>query len=72
MGIILKNSPIFCKIQKQMKYPLYGGIIRSLYKEQVDKGQLKVRSSVVNFNQPFRKSCSFTMPPELALQEIEY
>lgn len=59
-------------MQKQLKYPLYGGVIYSFYKQQVDDGQLKVRSSLTNFNQPFRRSCSFTTPPEFALREIDY
>lgn len=53
----------------QLKYPLYGGVANSLYKEQMEKGYLRVHSSIYNFNQPFRKSNSFTMPPELSLRE---
>ncbi|XP_033226195.1 uncharacterized protein LOC117178814 [Belonocnema kinseyi] len=59
-------------INKQLKHPLYGGIISSFYKQQVEDGQLKVHSSLTNFNQPFRKSCSFTTPPEFALREIDH
>ena len=59
-------------MKKQMKYPLYGGVNLSIYKQLVDDGQLKVRSTVTNFNQPFRRTCSFTTPPELSIREVNY
>ncbi|XP_051161502.1 uncharacterized protein LOC127281690 [Leptopilina boulardi] len=55
----------------QLKYPLYGGVANSLYKEQMEKGYLKLHSTICNYNQPFRKSNFFTMPPELSLREVD-
>ncbi|XP_012259005.2 uncharacterized protein LOC105687730 [Athalia rosae] len=59
-----------CNTQKHLKYPLYGGATaQSYYKSQLDRGTLRVRSEIKDFNEPFRRSCSFTTPPDLALRE---
>ncbi|XP_043465432.1 uncharacterized protein LOC122500531 [Leptopilina heterotoma] len=60
-----------CTVNIQLKYPLYGDVANSLYKEQIQKGSLKQHSSICNFNQPFRRCNSFTMPPELSLQDAD-
>ncbi|XP_015589180.1 uncharacterized protein LOC107264909 isoform X2 [Cephus cinctus] len=55
--------------EKYLKYPLYGGAINTYYKQQLDKGYLKARAEIYNFNEPFRKTSFFTTPPDLANRE---
>lgn len=52
-----------------MKNPLYGGNVQTYYKEQFDKGNLKVTAEFRNIKRPFVKRSLFTTPPELALEE---
>ncbi|XP_043286498.1 uncharacterized protein [Venturia canescens] len=51
------------------KYPLYSSNNQTIYKDQIDRGSLKARAEISDLNEPFRKKCTFTTPPDQAIRE---